>query len=434
MIDNDVNRNIKISNGKVIDDGSKAIVIGIALPGLGESLGIPSDKFDIPSGFEITMESTDFKLGNLMTFASSKLIEDSDVELFDNLDEIYSKANTLQSSGKQLEDGAKTLSSGAKTYVEKYGEFSDGMKEVADGANSAYENYSKIDDGIDTLYNSTGTLVSGAKQVSDGVKTANSAISHLSAGASRLETEVNKLTGQDAIKAVAAQLKEAKGKANEGIKQLTLLEQGYTKTIQDLTTKRDNATDEQTKTLLQNQIDMYTGLKTNMTTAKTALQEQVGYYETLETALSSGNTGSLAELTKGVSDLSSNLSQLASKSKTLESGAKSLYDGANKLSGGVNTLHSGSKEMKKGLGTLSDGTSKLYNANTQLADGARTIADGANTLSDGMSKFNKEGIETICNLVNGDLKDVSSRFEKLQELANEYNNFSNKDSSVDRKC
>lgn len=59
---------------------------------------------------------------------------------------------------------------------------------------------------------------------------------------------------------------------------------------------------------------------------------------------------------------------------------------------------------------------------------------GANTLSDGMSKFNKEGIETICNLVNGDLKDVSSRFEKLKELANEYNNFSNKDSNVARKC
>lgn len=135
MIDNENNRNIKISTGKVIDDGSKAIVIGIALPGLGESLGIPSDKFDIPSGFEITMESTDFELGNLMTFASSKLIEDNDLSLFDNLDEIYSKVNTLQSSGKQLEDGARTLSNGVNTYVEKYGEFSSGMKEVADRCN-----------------------------------------------------------------------------------------------------------------------------------------------------------------------------------------------------------------------------------------------------------------------------------------------------------
>ncbi len=135
MIDNENNRNIKISTGKVIDDGSKAIVIGVALPGLGESLGISSDKFDIPSGFEITMESTDFELGNLITFASSKLIEDSDLDLFNNLDEIYAKINTLESSGKELENGAKTLSNGVNTYVEKYGEFSSGMKEVADRCN-----------------------------------------------------------------------------------------------------------------------------------------------------------------------------------------------------------------------------------------------------------------------------------------------------------
>ena len=160
-----------------------------------------------------------------------------------------------------------------------------------------------------------------------------------------------------------------------------------------------------------------------MTTAKTALQEQVGYYTALEGSLSSGNTSSLDSLTKGVSDLSSNLSKLYSSSKELENGAKSLYDGVNTLSTGVNTLHNGSSEMKNGLASLSDGTSKLYIANTQLSDGAKTMADGASTLSDGMSRFNKEGIGVIANAINSDLKDVSSRLEKLQDLANEYNNF-----------
>lgn len=42
---------------------------------------------------------------------------------------------------------------------------------------------------------------------------------------------------------------------------------------------------------------------------------------------------------------------------------------------------------------------------------------------EGISKFNQEGIEVICNYVNGDLKDLSVRLEKLQELSEEYNNF-----------
>lgn len=41
-----------------------------------------------------------------------------------------------------------------------------------------------------------------------------------------------------------------------------------------------------------------------------------------------------------------------------------------------------------------------------------------------MTKFDKEGISTISNYINGDLKDISIRFEKLQELADKYNNFS----------
>ena len=108
IIDNSKNKNIEISSGRVIDDGSKTILIGMALPGLAESLGT-SKNLDIPSSIEITMETDSFELGNVATFVTPKIFEETDLEIFDRLDEIYSKVNTLSSSSKQLEDGANTL-------------------------------------------------------------------------------------------------------------------------------------------------------------------------------------------------------------------------------------------------------------------------------------------------------------------------------------
>ena len=100
-----------------------------------------------------------------------------------------------------------------------------------------------------------------------------------------------------------------------------------------------------------------------------------------------------------------------------------LFEGTLSLATGIKTLNSGSLEMKNGLTTLNDGTSNLANANNQLTEGASTLSEGATTLSYGISKFNKEGINTICNYINGNLKHVSIKLEKLQELANDYNNF-----------
>ena len=57
------------------------------------------------------------------------------------------------------------------------------------------------------------------------------------------------------------------------------------------------------------------------------------------------------------------------------------------------------------------------------SNGTTQINDGATTLADGIKTFNEEGIEKICNYINGDAKDLTTRVEKLTELSKEYNNF-----------
>lgn len=98
--------------------------------------------------------------------------------------------------------------------------------------------------------------------------------------------------------------------------------------------------------------------------------------------------------------------------------------GANQVIDGVNALAYGSSQMKDGLNTLDSGARQLSIASNQLTDGANTLSVGTTTLAEGMTKFNDEGIDKICNYINGNLKDVKVRIEKLQDLSNEYNTFS----------
>ena len=48
LLDTEVFRNVTISNGKLINDGDRIAVVGIAFPGLQEDLAISKEKLDIP--------------------------------------------------------------------------------------------------------------------------------------------------------------------------------------------------------------------------------------------------------------------------------------------------------------------------------------------------------------------------------------------------
>lgn len=486
---------LKFQMVKLLMIGSKTILIGMAFPGLKESLGLQGDKIDIPDTVEITMESNDFELGNIMTFITPKVVEDTDLNLFDDLDKIYSKVNTLQTSGNQLEQGANDLKNGTATYLEKSYEFNNAMKEVSSGMKIAYESYSKIDDGISTLNEKTKPLTDGAKKVSDGAKDISNALEEVDSGAyllsegtktlsdnlNAINTKVkNVIEDQDLM---TTELTDLITKTNAGIQQLTQVKNGYDQKIKSLndelqklqtstssleniegnsdtsliTTTDNNANNKQTEAI-KSEIALYTKLSNEIDAKIRSLKSDLKLYKDLSTSLQKclvecekefqstpgifqDLSDSVNKLAKGSTEISDNtkklkagVSKLSSGADTLSDGAKSLYDGTEALSDGIQTLYEGSKEMNKGLNTLNDGSAKLLDANNQLTAGASTLSDGANTLANGMSKFNKEGVQSICNLVNGDLKDISLRLEKLQELAEEYNNFTALNKEATRKC
>lgn len=112
IVKNENASNITVSSGKVIDDGTKTIVVGMGMPGLQESLGISKDEIEIPSNIEITMDTTDFKSESIISYVTPKVIDEKDLKVFDNLNQIEAQVDTLQSSSKKIEEGANTLKSG----------------------------------------------------------------------------------------------------------------------------------------------------------------------------------------------------------------------------------------------------------------------------------------------------------------------------------
>ena len=113
VIDNENNKNIDISSGKVIDNGNKTFVFGVALPGMQESLGVDKNTIDIPNSIEISMEAKDFEMNEIYCFATPKLIDEDDLELFNKIDKIYDMATELKDGSSKLVEGSQQLSKGA---------------------------------------------------------------------------------------------------------------------------------------------------------------------------------------------------------------------------------------------------------------------------------------------------------------------------------
>lgn len=415
ILDNEHHRNIEITNGKVIDDGSKTTVLGISLPGMQESLNIKKDKLDIPDTIEITMDSTDFELSNIVTYVTPKIIEEDDLEIFNKLDDIYSQVDTLQSSSKQIEDGANNLKTGVDTYKEKSQEFNSAMTQIAQGTGTINSNYNKIDEGINTLNAGSKSLKNGAEQLNSGINQLSSSVSNLPQGIEALyQGSANLNAGITGVASGVNTLKDNLTKTT-------------TTSITELT--KNNAILQKTINALgEEQPELVATLKAQkaeneqIIKALTPTEETNAKMQGLNNGLNAVTAGSQS-LKENLGNLNTAVGQLPEAINKITAGSSSLAEGTKTLQTGASNLNNGSKALKNGISSLDTNTKKLAEANNQLTEGTTTISDGVTTLTEGITKFNREGIDKICDYINGDLKDITNKLEKLQELSQEYNNF-----------
>ena len=422
IIKNENARNIEISSGKVVDDGTKTVIVGMAMPGLQESLGIFSDEIDIPNNIEITMDATNFETSSIMSYVTPKVIEEDDLTIFDDLDEMYDKVNTLQSSMNQIQDGANTLKDGTT-------ELEAGANTLKNGVNTAYSGAqtitSEVEKSTQSLKNDNSealdnaTLESIKKQAAESSKLTDEQKAQIKAqaqsGATLTQEQKNQISAQAKAKAVLTEAQKTQIIANaQSAYPITLTEAEKTLI---LTTAQNTATQTAVATALETA--QSTATKTAVATALNVAQQiatQTAETTALETAQ---QIATQTAITTALSTAQSTATTTAMQTSTTV--AKQVGNQAKKTI--TNKVVSQMSTLGNGLNQLTSGLSELNNGATTLANGTTQINDGATTLADGIKTFNEEGIKKICNYINGDAKDLTTRVEKLTELSKEYNNF-----------
>lgn len=103
ILDNDHFQNVTVSNGKVISDGDKSVVIGFALPGMQENLNLPADRLELPSSVEITADATAFSLMTTMTIATNDVFNELDPDKLNDLNQLGDSLDELGAAAGKLE-------------------------------------------------------------------------------------------------------------------------------------------------------------------------------------------------------------------------------------------------------------------------------------------------------------------------------------------
>lgn len=243
--------NIEVTNGKAEVNDSSSVVLGYALPGLKDSLGIKDGDLDgdvnIPEYMEMTADVENFSMPAAMTFVvnasdyvSTDGIDTSDLD--DMINDLKDASTQLQDGSKTLAEGTDTLADGLSTLQSKLGTFASGVGTLKSGLKTYTDGVSTLSGGLNTLGNSTGALVSGADKLNsgagqlasgsatlkDGLKSYTDGANGLAKGASDLDAGIGTLAeksgtlvdGATKLDDGASQLSASASSINEGIKSL----------------------------------------------------------------------------------------------------------------------------------------------------------------------------------------------------------------------
>ena len=417
LVDNDKMSNVEVTNGKVINSGDKTVVVGMALPGLEESLGLAdltdSDgkkiDIDVPQKVTIKADVSDFSLLTTVTMASNSALEELNLDDVDSVDDLKDSLKKLGDSSKELVNGTKKLEDGVGELNDKSGDLADGVdkvnqgaKDLDKGAKDLNNGAKDLDDGTNELATQVKDLPSSAQQLLDGAKSIKSALGNadsktqsiytgaaaIEEGAQQMSDNLKNTNGKSIYEA-AAGIQEGAAKVTSGADQLS----------DGLNTAAANL-DESIKLLnaavgqledLQKTTEDTTTLQTYgalIKEIKGSIQYQQGVKQALTSTLQSGITS----IKGGATLIDTYAGKIADGSVKLVEGAAKLEAGAKAIQSGVDTMISGNNgqnlnAMIAGLSMLSQQSGKLVAGTQKLADGSGKLLAGTDTLTEGTGKL-----------------------------------------------
>lgn len=476
MLSSDEYSNVSVENGKLISDGDKKIVVGVAFPGLANDLNLKDldMDIDIPETVTITADVKDATVGTSITMASAELMNEFGLDDIDSFEDLQDSIDDLEDATNQLVDGSKEAADGSKELADGAGTLNDGAGTLASGAGT-------LADGVNTLNEKSGTLVSGVNTLASGVQAYTGGVEEIYAGSNDLVSGAQELasgatalnegiktakTSADTLASTAAQVQGGIGTVASSLGtaastltsisgenganltagvdvtvtggQATLSDEKIAEIIEKKMADADSTTKEEVKAVVKealedSEVSGYTSQKSLNGTGKK-------FVETINT-VSGGLNNAQAKLTdkehsvlaQGISGVTDGTGALATMLGTegektigrgaagVAAGSASLQKGTETLQAGAKKLHDNSSTLNAGLTTLKDGGSQLASGVSQLASGANQVADGAGTLAGGTQTL-LDGANTLADgnqtLADGMQEYKEEAIDKLTDLFN----------------
>ena len=427
MLPTDEYTNVTIDNGKIVSDGDKNIVVGVAFPGLSEDLGLDSSNLDvdIPSSVTITADVTDVSVGATYTMASANLLDSIGLDDVDSFDDLDDSINKLEDATNQLVDGSKELAEGTNTLNGKSGElisgvdkladgvtaYTDGVAGVADGANAINSNMALVKNGVSAAGEGTGKLAAGVSGVQSGLNTVASGINTAVASLNQSSDNIKGLANQTAL--TDEEKQQIVSKVSAGLDQAGLSEEQKA-AVDSAIASAVSAASDGTNAKVAYAANKYS---VGMSGAASQLSAASSALTTVDPA------NPTATVAGGVAAVSAGIDELQTKLGTGTADQPGLTTGVEALASGVSQLADGANELNQKSSTLNSGMSTLKNGGEQLVSGVGVLASGADTLASGIAEYKSEAIDKLADAFGGDISKVTSRINAMKELSEDYKSY-----------
>ena len=435
--------NVEVTNGKVSKVGDNIIALGMAMPGLKDTLNLKFDgeslDMDIPEYFEISADVEDFELDMSMSVATTSTLNDIDTDDF-SLAKLEDKMNELQSAADQLTDGTVTLQNGTQTLSDSIPALTDGVNQLNDGASQLKDGIYAYTDGATALAAGAVSLQTGLKAYTDGVASAEAGASQLNEGIKSIKTA---LIG-NVVKELAANSTAYKMNSVADSTGKTVMEQaadlqklGTALGLSDVTIATDlsdlgkKSSSEAATDISAYFVKYLTAYTTNiitetyteaMTSGKPYSPQvsQAGskdyvYVNQLGLLIkAAGNIGASSALDAVVSNLSNN-ETINAALKQLTEGSQSLTDGLGELVKNNDTLNAGASQLNAGLAQLSGNNDTLNGGIAQISAGLAQLSDNNDTLNGGIAQISAGLVQLNDNndALNGGIEQIAGGFSTL---------------------
>lgn len=361
--------NIEAENGKVMDLDGQTAVLGMAMPGLADSLCLsgfePMKDVEIPAFFEISADVTDFALDFTATILTPSALDDLDLSDIEDLTDLSDALDKLTDATDEVADGAGALADGIQAYYDGFQQYADGVKNLNEGAQT-------LADSLTQLYDNGQTLLTGINTLRDGLSAVSGSVSD-STGTADKETQ--------------AKLSEA----------LTPAITDYGTTLvtdvcsdAELQAALGTLTPEQQKVLLA------------------ALQSALGKATAKDTPAFAGTVAATA-------------SELLMQS--MPGGFAQLSVGLDQLAQSTDAYMKAVGQVSQGASALADGSAQLNDASAGLYSGLTELHDGAAALRDGVQEFSKKAGKELGDDFGDGLQNVVRRLKAVQQAGKAYQTF-----------